>query len=241
MIVHRKSGERGHFNYGWLETYHSFSFGTYYDPENVQFGPLRVLNEDFIQGGTGFDTHPHQNMEIVTYVLSGTLEHKDSTGGEGLIKAGELQRMSAGSGIYHSEKNASETESVHLMQIWFTPEKEGIEPGYEQKEVSVGAENLFTPVVTKGGGDGMLDINQDITVYVGDLPEGDTGFIEIKEGRLGYLHNSLTGKILVNGIEMEPGDGLKITGHEKLDFEAKSDSRLILFDMLTLDTKETAN
>ena len=236
MILHRKNGERGHFNYGWLETYHSFSFGSYHDPENMQFGPMRVLNEDFIQGGTGFDTHPHKNMEIVTYVLSGTLIHKDSTGGEGLIKAGELQRMSAGSGIHHSEKNASDNEVVHLMQIWFVPEKEGIEPGYEQKEVSVGGENLFNPVVTKGGGDGTLKINQDITVYVGGLPAGDSGSTEIKDGRLGYLHNSLTGKISVSGIDLEPGDGLKISGPEKLEFEAESDSRLILFDMKPLET-----
>jgi len=235
MIVHRKSGERGYFNYGWLETYHSFSFGSYHDPENMQFGPLRVLNEDFIQGGTGFETHPHKNMEIVTYVLSGTLEHKDSTGGEGLIKAGELQRMSAGSGIHHSEKNASDSEVVHLMQIWFVPEKDGIEPGYEQKEVSVGGENLFNPVVTKGGGDGTLKINQDITVYVGDLPAGDSGTTEIKDGRLGYLHNSLTGKISVNSIDLEPGDGLKIRGPEKLEIVAESDSRLILFDMKPLE------
>ncbi len=230
MLELRKSGERGTANYGWLETYHSFSFGNFYDPNNVQFGPLRVLNEDFIKGGTGFDTHPHQNMEIVTYVLSGTLEHKDSTGGEGLIKAGELQRMSAGSGIYHSEKNASETEDVHLMQVWFVPEKEGIEPGYEQKEVSKGSE-FFNSVVTKGGGENKLDINQDITVYVGDLSTGDSGSIEISEGRLGYLHNSMIGSIKVNDSILEPGDGLKITGPESLEIEAESDSRLILFDM----------
>lgn len=230
MIEVRKSKDRGHFNYGWLETYHSLSFGNYYDPENVQFGPLRVLNEDFIKGGTGFDTHPHQNMEIVTYVLSGALEHKDSAGGEGLIKAGELQRMSAGTGIFHSEKNASETEEVHIMQIWFVPEEEGIEAGYEQKEVSKGSE-FFTPVVVKGGGDGKLDIHQDITIYVGDLSEGDSGSIEIAEGRLGYLHNSMIGKISVNKTLLEPGDGLKITGPENLEVKADSDSQLILFDM----------
>lgn len=230
MIEMRKSGDRGTANYGWLETYHSFSFGKYYDPDNVQFGPLRVLNEDFIKGGKGFDTHSHQNMEIVTYVLSGTLEHKDSTGGEGLIKAGELQRMSAGSGILHSEKNASETEDVHLMQIWFVPEKEGIEPGYEQKEVSKGSD-FFNPVITKGGGENKLDINQDITVYVGDLSSGDSGSIEISEGRLGYLHNSMIGTIQVNDSKLEPGDGLKITGPETLAITAESDSRLILFDM----------
>ena len=230
MIEVRKSGDRGTAKHGWLETYHSFSFGNYYDPKNVQFGPLRVLNEDFIKGGTGFDTHPHQNMEIVTYVLSGTLEHKDSTGGEGLIKAGELQRMSAGSGIYHSEKNASETEDVHLMQIWFVPDREGIEPGYEQKEVSKGSE-FFNSVVTKGGGGDKLDIHQDITVYVGDLSTGDSGSIEISDGRLGYLHNSMVGTIKVNDSTLEPGDGLKITGAETLEITAESDSRLILFDM----------
>ncbi|MCH7886699.1 MAG: pirin family protein [Candidatus Marinimicrobia bacterium] len=230
MIEVKKSGDRGTANYGWLETYHSFSFGDYYDPNNVQFGPLRVLNEDFIKGGTGFDTHPHENMEIVTYVLSGTLVHKDSTGGEGLIKAGELQRMSAGLGIYHSEKNASETEDVHLMQIWFVPEKEGIEPGYEQKEVSKGSD-FFNSVVTKGGGEDKLDINQDITIYVGDLSSGDSGSIEISEGRLGYLHNSMIGTIQVNEWTLEPGDGLKITGPETLAITAESDSRLILFDM----------
>ena len=230
MIELRKSGERGTADYGWLETYHSFSFGNYYDPNNVQFGPLRVLNEDFIKGGTGFDTHPHQNMEIVTYVLAGTLEHKDSTGGEGLIKAGELQRMSAGSGIYHSEKNASETEDVHLMQIWFIPEKEGIEPGYEQKDVSKG-NDFFNSVVTMGGGIGKLDINQDRTVCVGDFSTDDSVSIEIPDGRLGYLHNSMIGTIKVNESTLEPGDGLKITGPETLEIIAESDSRLILFDM----------
>lgn len=155
---------------------------------------------------------------------------KTRSGGNGLIKAGEVQRMSAGSGIQHSEKNASATEDVHLMQIWFIPEEEGIEPGYEQKEVAQGSE-VFTPVVTKGGGEGQLDINQDITVFVGDLSEGDSGVLEIAEGRLGFLHNAMIGNIIVNDIELKPGDGLKITGPETLETKAESDSSMILFDM----------
>jgi redox-sensitive bicupin YhaK (pirin superfamily) len=234
-IERRPSQDRGHSNHGWLDTYHSFSFADYYNPGNTQFGPLRVLNEDFIKAGEGFGTHPHRDMEIVTYVLSGALAHKDSAGGEGVIRAGEVQRMTAGSGIRHSEFNASQTKDVHLLQVWFLPEKENLTPGYEQKELKLDTNNKIVPVVSYKPVNGSLRIHQDVTFYVCNLGQGKTVSADIKKGRLGYMHNTMTGRLQVNDITLEPGDGLKITGPENLDIRALLDSKFVLFDMSPLD------
>jgi redox-sensitive bicupin YhaK (pirin superfamily) len=234
MIEVRRSDDRGHFDFGWLNTYHSFSFADYYDPSNLHFGPLRVLNEDFIKPGQGFGTHGHQDMEIVTYVLSGVLAHKDSTGGNDEIKAGEVQRMTAGSGIRHSEFNGSNKEGVHLLQVWFLPEKTGLPPGYEQKDLVLDSRNRLAPVVAKNPAGHMLRIHQDIIFNVCNLDEGKKVETEIKKGRLGYLHNTMNGTIHVNKLMLKPGDGLKITGPEKILVTAKTNATFVLFDMVSL-------
>ena len=232
MSIERRRGvDRGNFDFGWLRTFHSFSFGDYYDPDHVQFGPLRVLNEDFVKPGQGFGTHPHRDMEIVTYVLSGALAHKDSTGGEGTIRAGEVQRMSAGKGILHSEFNASDREPVHLLQIWFMPERAGLKPGYQQESTGPRSVNKFARVVSPSGRDGALKIHQDVSVSVADLEKGRTANTTIPDRRLGYLHNSMVGAIEVNGIRLEPGDGLRIRGPETLAVSALDPARVIVFEM----------
>ncbi|MCI4626960.1 MAG: pirin family protein [Candidatus Magnetoovum sp. WYHC-5] len=227
----RNGSERGYANYGWLETYHSFSFSTYYDPNHMQFGPLRVLNEDFVKPGTGFGTHPHQDMEVVSYVLAGGLAHKDSTGGESVVPAGEVQRMSAGTGIAHSEYNASDRDMVHFLQVWFIPDKKGYKPGYEQRNISDFDRNKLVAAVSNRDDLGALKINQDVVFYVCDLDSGNSVDATIEGKRLGYLHNAMFGKLKVNDILLEPGDGLRITGREVLKITAVTDSRFVLFDM----------
>ena len=233
MTIERRPGEaRGHFDFGWLKTFHSFSFGDYYDPEHVQHGPLRVLNEDVVEPGQGFGAHPHRDMEIVTYVLSGALAHKDSTGGEGVIRAGEVQRMSAGRGITHSEFNASDREPVHLLQVWFLPERSGLPAGYEQKETKLESANRFAPVVTPEGGDHALKIHQDVRFHVLSLDKGRTAQASLAAGRLGYLHNAMVGAIEVNGRRLAPGDGLRLRGPETLTVSGLDDAaRVVFFDM----------
>lgn len=230
-IERRRGSDRGHFDFGWLETFHSFSFGDYFDPDHVQFGPLRVLNEDFVKPGQGFGTHPHRDMEIVTLVLSGALAHKDSAGGEGTIRSGDVQRMSAGTGIQHSEFNASDREPVHLLQVWFMPERPGLTPGYQQEELGGRITDRFAPVVTPAGTDGALKIHQDVTVRVANLQKGRTANASIADRRVGYLHNPMIAAIEVNGIRLEPGDGLMIRGPEPLSVSALEDARVVLFDM----------
>jgi redox-sensitive bicupin YhaK (pirin superfamily) len=227
----RRGEDRGHFDFGWLKTYHSFSFGDYHDPNNVQFGPLRVLNEDFIKAGQGFGAHSHRDMEIVTYVLGGAVAHKDSTGGTGTIKAGEVQRMSAGTGVQHSEFNASDREPVHLLQVWFMPERPSIKPGYQQEEAPGDGTNKFVDVATPTGGDGALKIHQDVVFKILNLEKGRSAVASIRQGRLGYLHNSMVGTIELNGTRLAPGDGAKIRGPEQLTVSALETARVVLFDM----------
>lgn len=227
----RRGNKRGHGKYDWLETFHSFSFSDYYDSAHMQHGPLRVLNEDFVKPGAGFNPHPHQDMEVVSYVLSGRLAHKDSTGGKAVINAGEVQRMTAGTGIVHSEYNDSDTDIVHFLQVWFLPAKKGLKPGYEQRQLGGNAKNKLLPVVYNHEGDDNLFINQDVTYYICDLMAGKSVDTTIKEGRLGYLHNAMFGKLKLNCIDLSPGDGLKIIGPEYLTIKAVSDSHFVLFDM----------
>ena len=227
----RRSEDRGHFEYGWLTTYHSFSFADYFDPDQVQFGPLRVLNEDFIKGGQGFGEHSHRDMEIVTYVLNGALAHKDSTGGDGTIRAGEVQRMTAGSGVRHSEFNASDREPVHLLQVWFMPERPSLKPGYQQEQAPGRGTNVFSDAATPSGDGGALKIHQDVIFKVLDLERGRSAVASIREGRLGYLHNTMTGIIELNGTRLSPGDGAKIRGPEQLTVSALEPARVVLFDM----------
>jgi quercetin 2,3-dioxygenase len=226
----RRGDDRGHFDFGWLKTYHSFSFADYFDPDHIQFGPLRVLNEDFIKPGQGFGTHPHRDMEIVTYVLDGAIAHKDTTGGEGVIRAGEVQRMSAGSGVQHSEFNASDREPVHLLQVWFMPERPSIKPGYQQESAPDGG-NKFTDVVTPTGAPGTLKIHQDVVFKVLEIDRGHSAVASIGDRRLGYLHNAMVGAIELNGTRLAPGDGAKIRGPEQITVSALEPARVVLFDM----------
>lgn len=231
MIDVRRSADRGYADHGWLKTYHSFSFADYFDEQHMRFGPLRVLNEDFILGGAGFDTHPHRDMEIVTYVLAGSLAHRDNTGGSGEIRAGEVQRMSAGRGILHSERNASATEPVHLLQVWFLPDRVGLSPEYEQKALDRLPSNTVVPIVSGRNDESPMRIHQDMTFSAGHLTRGGEAEIVVPKGRYGYLHNAMIGRIETSGLDLGPGDGLKMIGPEKLRLKGREESRFVFFDL----------
>lgn len=232
MIKVRKANERGHANYGWLDTNHTFSFNTYYDPEYMGFRSLRVINEDRVEPGQGFGTHGHSDMEIISYVVEGALAHKDSSGGSEVLKPHEVQRMTAGTGIRHSEFNPSDEEKVHFYQIWLLPEKEGLEPGYEQTyfapEEKKGRLKL---VASKGGDDGSVKINQDVALYASILDEGESVTHELADGRHGWLQ-VIKGKVELNGVELEASDGAAITEETKLEIRSVADgTEFLLFDL----------
>jgi hypothetical protein len=231
MIQVRYSKDRGHFDFGWLDTRHSFSFGDYHDPEHTQFRTLRVINEDWVQPGQGFGTHPHRDMEILTWVLEGALEHKDSLGSGGVIRPGELQRMSAGTGILHSEFNASATEPVHLLQIWILPEAKGLAPRYSQTEFPVeGRRNRFQLLASRSGRKGSLDIHQDAELRVADLEAEATLDYAVDPGRAAWIQIA-KGRLAVNGVTLEAGDGAAITDETRLRITATEPSQLLLFDL----------
>lgn len=231
MIKIRRSNERGHANHGWLDTYHSFSFADYYDPSNMGFQDLRVINEDRIEAAQGFPTHGHRDMEIVTYVIKGELSHRDSMGNSQSIGPNEVQRMTAGTGVLHSEYS-SPTDKTHLLQIWILPEKAGLEPGYEQ--------TLFTPeekqgklklVASRGGHDGSVHINQDVSIYASILKKGDKLTYDLMEGRHVWIQ-LISGNISVNGSALEPGDGAQISDETSLEiFAGLDDTEFLLFDL----------
>lgn len=232
MIKVRKANERGHANYGWLDTNHTFSFNTYHDPEYMGFRSLRVINEDRVEPGQGFGTHGHSDMEIISYVVEGALAHKDSSGGSEVLKPHEVQRMTAGTGIRHSEFNPSDEEKVHFYQIWLLPEKEGLEPGYEQTyfapEEKKGRLKL---VASKGGDDGSVKINQDVALYASILDEGESVTHELADGRHGWLQ-VIKGKVELNGVELEASDGAAISGEERVAINSLADgSEFLLFDL----------
>jgi redox-sensitive bicupin YhaK (pirin superfamily) len=229
MIKIRHSNERGHFNHGWLDTYHTFSFADYYDPSNMGYRDLRVINDDRVAGGNGFGTHPHRDMEIITYVMEGTLEHKDSMGNGSLIKPGDVQRMSAGTGIMHSERNASKDEAVHLLQIWILPERQGIKPGYEQTQFSVeDRTGNLKLVASPTGRDGAVMIHQDVELYA-TLLDGQTVTHEFKPGRYGWLQVA-RGEVELNGQKLKAGDGAAIES-EKLVTITGQGAEALLFDL----------
>jgi redox-sensitive bicupin YhaK (pirin superfamily) len=232
MITVRQSEERGTMKIDWLNSKHTFSFGEYYDPNHMGYGVLRVINDDVIQPSGGFGTHPHENMEIVTYVLQGALEHKDSMGNGSVIQAGDVQRMSAGTGITHSEFNHSDTENVHLLQIWFLPKKRDIEPGYEQKqfpcEEKVGNLKL---VASQTGREGSVSLNQDVDMYACILQsDGEPCTHEIRSGRHAWVHVA-RGEVSMNGQKMKGGDGAAVDSETSLTFEDAKDAEFIIFDM----------
>jgi redox-sensitive bicupin YhaK (pirin superfamily) len=231
MIRLRKSADRGHLNHGWLDTHHSFSFGDYYDPSQMGFRSLRVMNEDLVQAGQGFGMHPHRDMEIVTYVLEGALEHRDSMGNGSILRPGEFQRMTAGTGIRHSEFNPSATEPVHLYQIWLLPERNGLAPGYEQKAFSEEEQRgRWRIVASRDAEDGALKIHQDASVSLTRLDHGDSVIREIPKGRHAWLQ-VLRGKVNVNNQPGTTGDGFALSDEPNLAVTANEASELMLFDL----------
>jgi len=227
----RRSGERGHADHGWLQSRHSFSFADYYDPEHVHFGPLRVINEDRVAPGGGFDTHGHRDMEIVSYVLSGALEHKDSIGTGSVIRPGDVQRMSAGSGVMHSEFNASRTEPVHFLQIWIVPEKTGIAPGYEQQHFAdADKRGRLRLIAARDGREGAVTIHQDASIYAGLFEGAETATVPLVPGRKAYVHVA-RGSILANGTPLAAGDALKLAGAAELRLERGKGAEVIVFDL----------
>lgn len=231
MIAIRRSSERGHFNHGWLDTFHTFSFGDYYDPAQVQFRALRVMNEDRVAAGQGFGMHPHRDMEIVTYVLSGALAHRDSLGNGETLRPGELQRMTAGTGIRHSEFNPSPTEGVHLYQIWLLPERTGLTPGYEQKAfASEGRHNRWQLVASPNADEGSLHIHQDARLYLADLDAGQSLERAIAHGRHAWLQ-VLRGAVDVSGQRLSAGDGAALSDESSLNLTANEAAEVMLFDL----------
>jgi redox-sensitive bicupin YhaK (pirin superfamily) len=231
MITLRKSGERGHVKIGWLESRHSFSFGEYYDPAFESFGPLRVINEDWIQGGAGFPPHPHRDMEIVTYILDGAIAHKDSTGGGGTIRPGEIQRMSAGSGIVHAEFNASPTETCHLLQIWIMPSRQGIQPGYEQKTIDAKAvRNHFGRIAAPDPAANEVRLVQDAEIWVAKLDADVEAIRPLAPGRRAWLHVA-RGAVKLGEEVLTAGDAAAITDQEQIAVKSNEESEVLLFDM----------
>ncbi len=227
----RKSEERGKANFGWLDSKHSFSFGHYYDPAYMGFGPLRVINEDRVAPGGGFPTHPHSNMEIISYVLEGALEHKDSIGTGSVIRPDDVQRMTAGSGVRHSEFNASKTDPVHFLQIWVIPEQEGLKPSYEQKSFS-GEEKRgrLRLIGSRNGREGSVTIHQDVDLYATVLKAGDVVTHVIADGRGAWVQVA-RGTATLNGTPLKAGDGVAVRQSGALTLEGTDEGEVLLFDM----------
>ena len=231
MIRVRKASQRGHFDHGWLDTYHTFSFARYYDPAHMGYRALRVINEDRVAPGRGFGTHPHEDMEIVTYVLDGALAHEDSLGTGSTIRPGELQRMTAGTGIRHSEFNPSDAEPVHLYQIWLEPEREGLEPSYEQRAFpEEERRNRLRLVASPDGHDGSLTIRQDARLYLTTLDGGREVSHELRPGRHAWLQ-VLRGDVTLNGLALSAGDGAALGDEAGLVIRSDRPSEVLLFDL----------
>lgn len=229
MYTVRRAKDRGHANHGWLDTYHTFSFADYYDPEQMGFGVLRVINEDTIDGGMGFATHGHRDMEIITYVTEGALEHKDTLGSNAVIRPGDVQRMSAGTGIRHSEFNHLKDGKTHLLQIWILPEKEGLAPGYGQKNFTDRIEKEgFALVASRDGRDGSIGLNQDVNLYAGKFKNGDSRMLETT--RTAWVQ-VIKGDLRVNEIMLASGDGLGIEAVKAIRLQANSDVEFLYFDL----------
>ncbi len=227
----RHSEQRGSANFGWLDSRHTFSFGEYYDPMHMGFGPLRVINEDRVAPGGGFPTHPHRDMEIISYVIDGGLAHRDSTGVSSVIRPGDVQRMSAGTGVRHSEYNASDAEPVHFLQIWILPERQGLEPGYEQKTFVVeDKRGKLRLVGSRDGREGSVVIHQDADLYATLLEPGESASHRMSAGRYAWVQ-VVDGALAVNGERLRTGDGLAISGADELRLEAEAPTEALVFDM----------
>jgi hypothetical protein len=231
MIQIRKAAERGHANHGWLDTWHTFSFASYRDPAHMGFRVLRVMNEDIVQPGEGFGTHPHHDMEIVTYVLSGALEHRDSMGNGEILRPGEFQSMSAGTGITHSEFNPSRTEPVHLYQIWLFPDRRGLPPSYEQKAFAPADRlNRLRLVASRDAADGSLLIHQDARIYLSTLESEQTVVHTVPPARHAWLQ-VLRGQVRLNGQSFQTSDGAAVSDESQLAITATAPSEILLFDL----------
>ena len=231
MITIRKAKERGHFDHGWLNTFHTFSFDQYYDPRHMGFRTLRVINEDRVSPGRGFPTHGHRDMEIITYILEGALEHQDSIGNGSVIRPGEVQRMSAGTGVRHSEQNASQTEPVHFLQIWILPHTVGLKPGYEQKNFTEDDRtNKLRLIASSDGSQGSVTVHQDIGLYASILDPGAKVQHSMAPTRYGWLQVA-RGALDLNGEQIAQGDGAVIVGESDLELVAPEPSEILLFDL----------
>lgn len=231
MITLRPSGERGHFDFGWLNTFHSFSFGDYDDPAHDHFRSLRVINEDRVQPGQGFGTHGHRDMEILTWVLEGALEHQDSLGNGGIVRPGEAQRMTAGSGIRHSEFNPSGKEVVHFLQIWLFPEAPNLKPGYEQKSFPIEERrNRLRLIASADGREGSVAWHQDASLFVGNLDAGSSMTMSLRSERHAWVQ-AARGSLTVNGVELKQGDGAALSSESGLDLRTREGAEVLVFEL----------
>lgn len=231
MLQVRKGNERGAADFGWLQSNHSFSFGHYYDPQHIGFGPLRVINEDRVEPAAGFDTHGHRNMEIISYVLSGALEHKDSMGNGSVLRYGDVQRMSAGTGVLHSEYNPSQSERVHFLQIWIEPNVQNIAPSYEEKHFDQKSKiGQLRLIASPDGRDGSVSMHQDARVYAAILDSNDDVKYELASGRTAYVH-VIRGRMTANGVALSSGDALKLSDERLVTLSQADAAEVLLFDL----------
>ncbi len=231
MMIVRRSEDRGHARHGWLDSRHSFSFADYYDPDHMGFRALRVINEDHVSPGQGFGTHPHRDMEIISYVLDGSLEHKDSMGNGSVIRPGDVQRMSAGTGVRHSEYNASKSEDVHFLQIWIMPSKNGIQPSYEQKAFGEDEKKgRLRVVASPDGRDGSVTIHADAVVHAGLFGAGESADLALGAGRHSWVQVA-RGTVRVNGEVLSAGDGAALTGEAQVSIEGVDGGEVLVFDL----------
>ena len=231
MIEIRRSEERGHANHGWLDTYHTFSFADYHDPKHMGFRSLRVINEDRVQPGQGFGDHPHNDMEIVTYILEGALQHRDSMGNGSIIRPGDVQRMSAGTGVVHSEFNPSKTEPVHLLQIWILPTRKGLPPGYEQKRFEIETRRgVLRRVASPDGAGGSVTIHQDARIYSTILAPTQRVGHELPKGRHAWVQVA-RGAVDLNGIALSAGDGAAVSDERRLELAGREPAEVLVFDL----------
>jgi redox-sensitive bicupin YhaK (pirin superfamily) len=231
MLSIRRANERGHAQHGWLDSFHSFSFADYYDPEHMGFGALRVINEDRVQPGRGFGTHGHRDMEIISYVLEGGLAHQDSMGNGSVIRPGDVQRMSAGTGVTHSEFNASDKDGVHFLQIWIEPNRRGVKPGYEEKRFEAESKRgRLRLIASPDGAEGSVSLHQDARLYAALVDGDDRLEHEVAPGRRMYLH-VVRGELEANGEKLGAGDAMKLTGENRVRLERARDAEVLLFDL----------
>ena len=230
MMKIRRANERGHAEHGWLDTYHTFSFADYYDPQWMGYRDLRVINDDLVMPGKGFGTHPHRDMEIITYILSGALEHKDSMGNGRVIRPGEVQYMAAGTGVQHSEFNPSKDEAVHLLQIWIQPDRKGVKPRYAEKSLVDAPSGKLHLVTSKTGRDGSISIHQDADLWLARLETASPVTHQLAPGRHAWVHVA-EGEVSLNGKKLSGGDAAAVSGAEVLELSAAKPSQVLLFDL----------